>query len=76
MVLTPMLIEHGRPPDTPVAVVQDGTTKGQRVVRAPLADIADLVAIERIHPPAIIVIGGVVDALDALKAREARRAGD
>jgi len=71
-----VLIEHGRPPDTPVAVVQDGTTKGQRVVRAPLADIADLVAIERIHPPAIIVIGGVVDALDALKAREARRAGD
>jgi len=68
-----VLIEHGRPPDTPVAVVQDGTTKGQRVVRAPLADIADLVAIERIHPPAIIVIGGVVDAL---KAREARRAGD
>ena len=58
-----VLIEHGRPADTPVAVVQDGTTGAQRVVRAPLEDIADLVAIERIHPPAVVVIGGVVDAL-------------
>jgi siroheme synthase len=33
------------------------------VVRAPLADIADLVAVERIHPPAVVVIGSVVEAL-------------
>ena len=58
-----VLIEHGRPPDTPVAVVQDGTTGTQRVVRASLVDVADLVAIERIRPPAVVVIGGVVDAL-------------
>jgi uroporphyrin-III C-methyltransferase/precorrin-2 dehydrogenase/sirohydrochlorin ferrochelatase len=58
-----VLIEHGRPVDTPVAVIQDGTTGAQRVVRGPLRDIADLVAIERIHPPAVVVIGGVVDAL-------------
>jgi len=58
-----VLIEHGRPADTPVAVVQEGTTGAQRVVRAPLEDIADLVAVERIHPPAVVVIGAVVDAL-------------
>jgi uroporphyrin-III C-methyltransferase / precorrin-2 dehydrogenase / sirohydrochlorin ferrochelatase len=57
------LIEHGRSPDTPAAAVQEGTTGAQRVVRAPLCDIADLVAIERIHPPAVVVIGSVVDAL-------------
>src|SRR4051812_46070675 len=57
------LIEHGRASDTPCAAIQEGTTGAQRVVRAPLADIADLVAIERIRPPAIVVIGSVVDAL-------------
>jgi uroporphyrin-III C-methyltransferase/precorrin-2 dehydrogenase/sirohydrochlorin ferrochelatase len=57
------LIEHGRPADTPAAAIQEGTTGAQRVVRAPLAEIADLVAIERIRPPAVVVIGSVVDAL-------------
>jgi uroporphyrin-III C-methyltransferase/precorrin-2 dehydrogenase/sirohydrochlorin ferrochelatase len=57
------LIEHGRPPDTPSAAIQEGTTGAQRVVKAPLCDIADLVAIERFRPPAIVVIGSVVDAL-------------
>jgi uroporphyrin-III C-methyltransferase/precorrin-2 dehydrogenase/sirohydrochlorin ferrochelatase len=58
------LIEHGRPADTPAAVIQEGTTGAQRVIRASLEEIADLVAIERIHPPAVVVIGSVVDALE------------
>jgi uroporphyrin-III C-methyltransferase / precorrin-2 dehydrogenase / sirohydrochlorin ferrochelatase len=61
--ITETLIEHGRAPDTPVAVVQEGTTGAQRVLRAPLSDIADLVAIEKIRPPAVVVIGAVVEAL-------------
>ena len=43
--ITETLIEHGRPADTPVAVVQEGTTGAQRVLRGPLSDIADLVAV-------------------------------
>ncbi|MGI8817027.1 MAG: uroporphyrinogen-III C-methyltransferase [Pseudonocardia sp.] len=54
-----VLIEHGRPADTPVAVVQDGTLRGQRTVRSTLAGVADAVAREGVRPPAVIVIGAV-----------------
>ncbi len=53
------LIEAGRPGDTPVAVIQEGTLRTQRVVRAPLADIADAAADAGIRPPAVTVIGPV-----------------
>jgi len=61
--ITETLLEHGRPADTPVAVVQEGTTGDQRVLRGSLSDIADRVAVERFRPPAVVVIGAVVDAL-------------
>ena len=54
-----VLIEHGRPADTPVAVIQDGTLRGQRTVRATLGKVADAIADERVRPPAVIVIGAV-----------------
>jgi len=54
------LVKHGRPPSTPVAVVQEGTTSAQRVVRATLADVADVVARAAVRPPAIVVVGDVV----------------
>ncbi|HTF54532.1 MAG TPA: uroporphyrinogen-III C-methyltransferase [Pseudonocardia sp.] len=54
-----VLIEHSRPPDTPVAVIQDGTLRGQRTLRSTLAKVADDMAGEGIRPPAIIVIGPV-----------------
>jgi uroporphyrin-III C-methyltransferase/precorrin-2 dehydrogenase/sirohydrochlorin ferrochelatase len=54
-----VLIEHGRPADTPVAVIQDGTLRTQRTVRATLAKVADAIADERVRPPAVIVIGAV-----------------
>ena len=58
------LLKHGRPRDTPVAVIQEGTTREQRVVRGSLEEIADIVAHAKIHPPAVVVIGDVVDALE------------
>ena len=54
------LITCGRPPDTPVAVIADGTLRGQRVVRCTLREAADRVAAAGIRPPAIVVIGPVV----------------
>lgn len=58
---TDVLIEHGRPADTPVAVVQEGTTGNQRSVRGTLSSIAGTLREEGIRPPAIIVIGPVAD---------------
>jgi uroporphyrin-III C-methyltransferase/precorrin-2 dehydrogenase/sirohydrochlorin ferrochelatase len=54
------LVAGGRAPETPVAVIQEGTTAAQRVVRATLATIAETVAAEGIRPPSIVVIGDVV----------------
>jgi uroporphyrin-III C-methyltransferase / precorrin-2 dehydrogenase / sirohydrochlorin ferrochelatase len=54
------LLAGGRPADTPVLVVQHGTTAAQRVIRATLVDIAETVRTEEVRPPAIIVIGPVV----------------
>ncbi|KUI18269.1 siroheme synthase [Mycolicibacterium acapulense] len=53
------LLEGGRPADTPVLVVQHGTTAAQRTLRATLADVAERIREDGIRPPAIIVIGPV-----------------
>ena len=53
------LMAGGRPPDTPVAVVQDGTTRIQRSARATLATVADVMREQDIAPPAVIVVGAV-----------------
>jgi uroporphyrin-III C-methyltransferase/precorrin-2 dehydrogenase/sirohydrochlorin ferrochelatase len=59
------LLANGRDPDTPVAVVQDGTTAAQRTVRGRLAEIAATVAEAGVRSPAVVVVGAVVDALPA-----------
>ncbi|WP_426362960.1 uroporphyrinogen-III C-methyltransferase [Streptomyces sp. E-08] len=54
------LIAHGKSPDTPLALVQEGTTATQRRVDATLATVAETVRAEEVRPPAVIVIGDVV----------------
>jgi uroporphyrin-III C-methyltransferase/precorrin-2 dehydrogenase/sirohydrochlorin ferrochelatase len=54
------LVAHGRPADTPVAVVQEGTTAGQRRVDATLATVAEAVRTHEVKAPSVIVIGDVV----------------
>ncbi|MEW2035638.1 uroporphyrinogen-III C-methyltransferase [Streptomyces sp. NPDC005534] len=56
------LVAHGKPADTPVALVQEGTTAAQRRVDATLATVAETVRAEDVRPPAVIVIGEVVNA--------------
>lgn len=53
------LLKGGRPADTPVLVVQHGTTAAQHTLRATLADTPEKIRAEGIRPPAIIVIGAV-----------------
>jgi uroporphyrinogen III methyltransferase/synthase len=54
------LMEHGRPPQTPVAVIRTGTVPEQKTVTGPLNEIAEIAKQEKIRPPAIIVVGDVV----------------
>lgn len=53
------LLAGGRDAQTPVLVVQHGTTSAERIVRATLADVPERLREEGIRPPAIIVIGPV-----------------
>jgi uroporphyrin-III C-methyltransferase/precorrin-2 dehydrogenase/sirohydrochlorin ferrochelatase len=54
-----VLLKGGRPADTPVLVVQHGTTAAERALRATLADAPERIRAEGVRPPAIIVIGSV-----------------
>ncbi|MFD9565007.1 uroporphyrinogen-III C-methyltransferase [Streptomyces sp. NPDC059994] len=54
------LIAHGKNPETPVALVQEGTTAAQRRVDATLATVGETVTTQDVRPPAVIVIGDVV----------------
>jgi uroporphyrin-III C-methyltransferase/precorrin-2 dehydrogenase/sirohydrochlorin ferrochelatase len=54
-----VLQEGGRAAETPVLVVQHGTTAAQRTLRTTLADAPEQIRAEGMRPPAIIVIGSV-----------------
>lgn len=66
------LVEHGRSPDTPVAVIRAGTVPGQRTLTGSLGNIADKAQKEHIKPPAIIVVGDVVSLRKELNWFEER----
>ncbi|MBV9090886.1 MAG: uroporphyrinogen-III C-methyltransferase [Mycobacteriaceae bacterium] len=53
------LVDGGRPADTPVLVVQSGSTAAQRTVRTTLVDAARRIREEGIRPPAVVVVGAV-----------------
>ena len=53
------LLKGGRPAETPVLVVQQGTTAAERIIRATLSDVPERIRDEGIRPPAVIVIGPV-----------------
>ncbi|WP_406041655.1 uroporphyrinogen-III C-methyltransferase [Micromonospora sp. NBC_00898] len=57
------LVAHGRAADTPAAVVQEGTTSGQRLLRSTLGAVAQDVVAAGLRPPAVVVVGDVVNAL-------------
>ncbi|MFE6307438.1 uroporphyrinogen-III C-methyltransferase [Nocardiopsis sp. NPDC057823] len=58
--ITDALVSHGRSPHTPAAVVQEATLPGQRTVTGTLATIADSAARAGVRPPAVVIIGEVV----------------
>ncbi|HEX7235712.1 MAG TPA: siroheme synthase CysG [Gammaproteobacteria bacterium] len=51
------LIAKGHPSDTPVAVVESGTTERQRVVRTVLGSLGAAQAALEIRPPALLIVG-------------------
>jgi uroporphyrinogen III methyltransferase/synthase len=66
------LVDGGRPPDTPAALIQSGTLPSQRTVTGTLADIATKAKEADIRPPAILVVGGVASLRERLAWWETR----
>ncbi len=65
--ITKKMIEHGRAPETPVALIRWGTRAEQEVLVGTLADIADKAHKAAFKAPAITVVGEVVNLRNKLR---------
>jgi uroporphyrin-III C-methyltransferase / precorrin-2 dehydrogenase / sirohydrochlorin ferrochelatase len=63
------LMAHGRAADTPIALVQQGTTPQQKVYTGTLATLPALIAQQEVVPPTLIIVGEVVKLHATLRWR-------
>ncbi len=68
--ITTKLIQAGRAPETPVALIYCGTFSEQQTYVGTLADIAPKAAAAGVSHPAVVVVGDVVTLREKLKWRE------
>lgn len=61
------LMESGRPAETPVAVIKNGTLLQQQTVVGTLKDIVKKAKDSQLGPPAVIVVGDVVRLREKLR---------
>jgi uroporphyrinogen III methyltransferase/synthase len=66
------LIDNGKPADTPVAIVRWCSWARQQTVRCTLETVAEVVGEQGIRPPAVFVVGTVVDRTPQLSWFAAR----
>ena len=64
--ITETLISHGKSPDTPAALIRQGTTSQQETIAGTLGTIVELAQTRKFSPPAILVVGLVVELRDTL----------
>jgi uroporphyrin-III C-methyltransferase/precorrin-2 dehydrogenase/sirohydrochlorin ferrochelatase len=60
------LIQHGRSADTPIALVQKGTTPDQRLWIGTLATMPDLIRNDPPKAPTLTIVGEVVSLHERL----------
>ena len=65
-IITEKLISNGLSPDTPAAVIMNGTYPSQKTVTGTLGSISDNAAAAGIKPPSIIVVGRTVNMREKL----------
>lgn len=64
------LLEAGMRPDMPAAILQEGTTAGQKSVLTTLENLEERAKAAQVCPPAIIVVGEVCTLAETLSFRE------
>ncbi|MEN6332073.1 MAG: uroporphyrinogen-III C-methyltransferase [Smithella sp.] len=65
--ITESLIAQGKSPSTPAALIRWGTTPRQEILAGTLGTIVDLAQANGFAPPAILVVGKVVDLRETLQ---------
>ncbi|MDO9011376.1 MAG: siroheme synthase CysG [Gallionella sp.] len=65
--LCAQLVAHGMPETTPIAIVQQGTTRNQRVFTGTLKTLPGIAEREQPQAPTLIIIGGVVTLREKLQ---------
>ena len=65
--ITENLIKHGKIPETPVAVIKNGTTSKQETYIGTLGTIVGIVRENNVKAPVIIIIGEVVNLREKMK---------
>jgi len=65
-VISRKLIEGGMDKNMPVAVIQNGTTSKQKMIKGTISNIANKIKRNKIKPPTNIIIGRVVDLSDII----------
>lgn len=60
------LVHHGRAPETPIALIQQGTTRHQRVIVGTLDDMVERVAGAGVRAPTLLIVGEVVSLRERL----------
>ena len=65
--LSSRLIAHGRAPDTPFALIENGSRPEQRVVAGRLADLAAVATAHAVRSPALLVVGEVAGLAGKLR---------
>jgi len=65
--ITENLIKHGKMPETPVAVIKNGTTAKQETYTGTLETIIEIVRENNVKAPVIIIIGEVVNLREKMK---------
>lgn len=61
------LIKHGKPADTPIALIHWGTTDVQKTVTGTLDTIVEMVQQEKVENPSMMVIGEVVKVREKIQ---------
>jgi len=65
-IISKKLISGGLSKNTPVAVIQNGTTDEHRMIKGTLSNISKKISEAKIKPPSIIVVGKVVNLSDKI----------
>ncbi|WP_127471471.1 siroheme synthase CysG [Thiomicrorhabdus aquaedulcis] len=62
------LLAHGLSPTMPVAIIENGTRANQKVTITDLTQMVQVIATQTIKPPALLIIGEVINLRERLRA--------